>query len=195
MPHRQAHINHGLHPVKLNLTHAQVLKARAGHPIQVQHSNIGHGHVIHVHPETHKKLHAAHKKGTGSRIHLTHHELAGAGFLDVLKKVASPVLSGLQGVAKELFPSHANTIDSIREGIRGATGYGLKPRKQMHHGHAMKTSQHGFMNGNGIHPQHFPGQESDHYGFGMHKKRTKKHTKKHHMMGYGEGINPSGFGY
>jgi hypothetical protein len=185
MPQRQAQMHSGLHPVKLNLTHAQVLKAKAGHPIQVSHANIGKGHVFHVHPETHKKLILAHKKGTGSRIHLTIDELSGAGFMDILKKVASPVLSGLQGVAKELFPSHANTIDSVREGIRGATGYGLKPRKQMHKGRAMNS--HGFYNGNGMNtPQHFPGQESDHYGFGIKKKTGKK---------MGRGINPSGFGY
>jgi len=192
MPHnKQMHPHHGLHPVKLNLSHAQIRKAHAGHPIQLAHADIGVGHLIHVHPETHKKLLAAHRARKGSRIHLTHHELAGSGFLDFLKTIASPVLSGLQGVAKEIFPSHAGTIDSIREGIRGATGYGLKPHKQMHSGHAMKTAQHGFMNGQGMRgPQHFPGQESDHYGFGEGVKHHKKRgAKKHH----GKGINPSGF--
>ena len=191
MPHKQRHPHHGLHPIKLNLSHAQIRKAHAGHPIQVTHADIGVGHEIHVHPETHKKLVAAHRARKGSRIHLTHHELAGSGFLDFIKTIASPVLSGLQGVAKEIFPSHAGTIDSIRNGIRTATGYGLKPRKQMHHGHAMNS--HGFSNGSGMHgPQHFPGEKSDHYGFGEGTKK-RRGTKKHHLMGHGEGINPSGF--
>jgi hypothetical protein len=183
-------MHNGLHPVKLNLSHAQVLKAKAGHMIQINHSNIGHGRVIHVHPETHRKLVNAYKKGTGARIHLIESELSGAGFMDILKKVASPVLSGLQGVAKELFPSHAETIDSVREGIRGATGYGLKPRKQMHKGKAMKTNNNGFMEGHGIMkgPQHYPGQKTDMSilkGRGMRSKQNMNH--------FGEGINPSGF--
>ena len=147
--------------------------------------------MIHVHPETHKKLVASHKRGTGTRIHLTHHELSGSGFLDFIKTIASPVLSGLQGVAKEILPQYAGTIDSIRNGIRGATGYGLKPHKQMHHGHAMHSEHHGFYNGNGMHgPQHFPGKKSDHYGFGEGIKHTKKHTKK--KVHFGMGIVPSG---
>lgn len=179
-------MEHGL-PIKLNLSHAQLLKAKAGHPIQISPQNVGVGHVFHVHPETYRKLATANKNGKGARIHLTLAELSGAGFMDILKKVASPVLSGLQGVAKELFPSHANTIDSIREGVRGATGYGLKQRKQMHKGIPMNA--HGFYNGNGVAPKHFPNQKSDHYGFGM--KKTRK-TKKINFMN-GEGINPSGF--
>ena len=50
----------------------------------------------------------------------------GEGFLDFLKTIASPVLSGLQGVAKEIFPGSAKTIDNIRDGIRTATGYGIR---------------------------------------------------------------------
>lgn len=165
--------SHGLHPVKLNLSHSQIRKAHAGHPIQISHSDIGVGHLIHVHPETHKKLLHAHKNRKGSRIHLTHHELAGAGFMDFVKSVASPVLSGLQGVAKEIFPSHADTIDSIRNGIRAATGYGLKAGPKKRGRKQIKG------------PQHFPAQHSDHYGFDMEKK-----TK---FMHHGDGINPSGF--
>jgi hypothetical protein len=183
--------------VHVNLSKAQVAKARNGHQIQLAHNQIGSGHqVIHAHPELHKKLHTAYRKGTGARIHLTHHEMAhGSGFFDVLKSIASPVLSGLQGVANELFPGHKNTINSIREGIRGATGYGLKPRKQNHKGHAMHSNHDGFSHGDGIRhfrsPEHFPGENSDHYGFGVHhKKHTKKHNKRH-----GSGILPSGYGY
>ena len=178
------------HHVKLNLSHAQIRKAKAGHPIQLKHSDIGVGHGIHVHPETHKKLVAAHKARKGARIHLTHHELAGAGFLDVLKSVASPVLSGLAGVAGELFPSHKDTINKVREGVRTATGYGIKkhtkhhgkkkvaPKKMkfMHGGDGLHRSSpaHGIPSGLHHYPHHYPAQHSD-----------------LHQMGYG--INPSGF--
>ena len=194
MPHRHSehhHNHHGLHPVKLHLSHAQVLKAKAGHPIQVKYEHIGHGHLFHLHPETHKKILHAHKHHKGARIHITHHELHGAGFLDVIKKIASPVLSGLSAVAGEILPQYKDTIGKVREGIRTATGYGLKPKKQMHHGNAMHSEQHGFMHGDGIHPgpKHFVGEHSDHYGFGIrHKKKT---TKKHK----GNGIVPAGYGY
>jgi len=206
MPHRSVH--HGLHPIKLNLSHAQVLKARAGHQVQVAHHQIGHGHTFHLHPETHKKLHTAHRTRKGSRIHITHPELAGSGFLDILKKVASPVLSGLQGVAKELFPSHAGTIDSIREGIRGATGYGIRTHKKkaIHH-RAPMHGKGGFMHaGDEFHsPEHFPGNyarrasagemHTDHYGSGMHHKAPKRKAPKRKHKKMGMGINPSGYGY
>lgn len=198
MSHREMH-HGGHHPIKLDLSHAQVLKARAGHQIQVAHHQIGHGHTFHLHPETHKKLHAAHRARRGARIHITHAELAGSGFLDILKKVASPVLSGLAGVAGELFPSHKDTINKVREGVRTATGYGLRPRKQMHHGSAMHSEHHGFMHGDALHhahrPEHFPGQKTDHYGFGLkHKKKPAKRGKGI-TEGYGTGILPSGYGY
>ena len=93
-------------------------------------------------------MHNAHKHHKGVRIHLTHHEMAnGKGFFDFLKTIASPVLSGLQGVAKEIFPDHANTIDAIRDGIRNTTGYGIKPKKTM------------FVHGGGG-PEYFPGRRS-----------------------------------
>ena len=200
MPHRHEHTMHETHnmhthaPVKIHLSHHQISKIRQGKTVQIPIEHIGHhqGRVFrHLHPTNLEKLKKAHHAKRGVRLHLTTHELHGTGFLDILKKIASPVLSGLQGVAKEIFPSHAGTIDKIRNGIRTATGYGLKTRKQNHHGDAMNS--HGFYNGNGV-PHHFPGEKSDHYGFGIKhtkKRGTKKH-RKHHLM-HGEGINPSGF--
>jgi hypothetical protein len=187
---RHQHHGHDGHiKVHVHLSKAQISKARNGHPIQLAHHQIGKGsHVIHAHPETHRKLHNAHKKGTGARIHLTHHEMAhGSGFFDVLKTIASPVLSGLQGVAKELFPDHTQTIDNIRNGIRTATGYGLHSKKQNHRGHPMHSDHSGFAHG----PEHFPGEMSDF----NHKKHSKgKGIKKHHKH-HGKGIVPSGYGY
>jgi hypothetical protein len=202
MPHKVGHHTHhgGLIPIKLNLSHHQAKKASHGHPIQLKHHEIGVGHLMYIHPETHKKLVHAHKHGKGARIHLSHHELHGSGFLDILKKVASPVLSGLAGVAGELFPSHKDTINKVRQGIKDVTGYGLRPRKQMHEGHAMHSNHHGFMHGDGINggPEHFPGgYQTDQYGFGI-KKHTPKHKKKHHkkyIKHDGSGIIPAGFGY
>jgi len=101
MPHK--HQGDGHIKVPVHLSKAQVSKARNGHQIQLSANQTGvTGHqVIHAHPETYKKLANSHRKGTGARICLTHHEMAhGEGFLDFLKTIASPVLSGLQGVAK-----------------------------------------------------------------------------------------------
>jgi hypothetical protein len=181
----QAHPRGHGHHVKLNLSHAQIRKAKAGHPIQLKHSDIGVGHGIHVHPETHKKLVAAHKARKGARIHLTHHELAGAGFLDVLKSVASPVLSGIAGVAGELFPSHKDTINKVREGVRTATGYGIKKHPKKKSPKKVKF-MHG---GDGLHhyPHHYPGHRSAL----AHGSPSGLHHSDLHQMGYG--INPSGF--
>lgn len=214
-------MHHGLHPIKLNLTHHQIRKAHAGHPIQIPHHAIGSGVTVHVHPETHKKLVKAHHGRKGARIHLTHHELAGSGFLDVLKKVASPVISGLAGVAGEIFPSHKDTINKVREGIRSATGYGIRA-KQMHKGHPMHSAHKGFSHGGAAHmrvPKHMPGYHSDHYGSGMdyvergvgtgfdyiqggvgtgvrkHKKKTTKKKKAPKRIHMGSGALPAGYGY
>lgn len=176
----------GLHPIKLNLSHSQVLKAKRGQQIQVAHHQMGHGHTFHLHPTTHKKLHTAHRAGKGSRIHITHHELAGSGFLDVLKSVASPVLSGLAGVAGELFPSHKGTISKVREGIRTATGYGLRSHKKTHKHHEL--FQHGAGYESEHMPSHYPGQPAEHFGSGV-RRHKKKSSKK------GRGIMPSGYGY
>jgi len=173
MPHQHQHQHHDGHiPVHVHLSKAQISKAKNGHPIQLAHHQINvHGHqIIHSHPENYKKLLHSHHHKKGCRLHLTHHEMAhGKGFFDFLKTIASPVLSGLQGVAKELFPGSAATIDGIRNGIRTATGYGLKPKKTM------------FAHAGG--PEHFPAQ---HAGEGI-KKTHKKRGKR------GFGIQPSGF--
>lgn len=145
----------GLHKVKLNLSNDQIRKASRGQQIQVKSSDIGTGHICLVHPETYKKLVLAHKKGIGARIHMTAGELEGSGFMDILKKIASPVLSGLQGVASEIFPSHKGTIDSIREGIRGATGYGIKGKGKFAPGNMPSG------------PSHFPAQKVKRGGNGI----------------------------
>lgn len=166
-------MSEGLHHVKLHLTREQLHKASRGHQIQVAHHHIGNGHNYHVHPETHRKLHHAHHHKKGVRIHLTHHELKASGFLDFLKKIASPVLSGIQGVAKEIAPQYADTIDSVRNGIRSATGYGVKK----HHAFAPNVNE-------SIHFE--PGNLPDHAG------RIKKHHKRK-AHGRGEGIYPAGY--
>jgi hypothetical protein len=197
--HEHEHEHDGHIKIHVHLSKAQVSKARNGHPIQLGHHQIGHGpYIIHAHPETHAKLVKAHRSEKGVRIHLTHHEmLHGAGFLDVLKGIAPTVLNGLAGAAKEIFPGHDKLINGIRGAVKGATGFGLRPKKQMHHGHAMHSEHSGFMHGDGLRgPNHFPTHKSDHYGFGLagaiKKKAHKKAHKKSHL---GHGIMPSGFGY
>ncbi len=166
-----------LHPVKLNLSKAQIAKAKRGNQIQVMHSDIGHGHLIHVHPETHKKLVSAYKNKKGTRIHLTPNELHGAGLWDTIKniagKVASPLLSGLAGAAKEVFPDYSKTIDAVRGTVRDVTGYGMSGVKGFSHGPEQAL---GAFNGQPIHMQK-----------GMRK--VKKSTKK------GSGIIPAGVYY
>ena len=199
----------GLLPVKLALSQAQMRRASMGHQIQVTHSQIGHGHEFHVHPETHKKLLSAYNGGRGARIYITHSELSGSGFLDILKKVASPVISGIAGVAGELFPTHKETINKVREGVRSVTGYGIAGRKGrgglpgsfMHAGDDLQS------------PEHFPGMPTDHYGQGMMRRtrackasdglrpsttssgpaRPLRVSQKKKIGSKGKGINPSGF--
>ncbi len=121
----------GLLAIKLNLSRAQLLKAKRGQQIQVSYDQIGSGHTYKLHPETAKKIITAHKRRKGVRIHITLPELHGSGFLDFIKTIASPVLSGLAGVATELAPQYKDTIGKVREGIRVATGYGLRPPARM----------------------------------------------------------------
>lgn len=176
------HASHGLKPIKLNITKAQLHKAHRGQKIRVLHHNIGVGHTFNVHPTTHEKLVKAHHGKRGTTIHITPHELAGSGIFDTLKdiasKVASPVLSGLAGVAKEIFPDHSGTVDKIREGIRTATGYGIhKPVARKRKTAGRKKNNVHFMPGSGSGlrgPSHFPAQHEQY-------------------MHYGSGINPSGF--
>lgn len=153
-------MTNGMHKVKLSLSKDQIRKAARGQQIQVKAGDIGVGHECLVHPETYKKLVSAHKRKCGARIHMTSSELEGSGFMDFLKTIASPVLSGLQGVAKEIFPSHKGTIDSIREGIRGATGYGIKGKGKfapggIPAGPTYFPAQRAKRGGNGINPSGF----------------------------------------
>ena len=124
-------------PVKIALSNAQLAKIKKGHPIQVSNNAIGHpqGYTFsYLHPLQHDRVMKANRSKKGVRLHLTAPELEGSGILDILKSIASPVLSGLAGVGKEIFPSHAGTIDKIREGIRTATGYGLNSSNGFSHG-------------------------------------------------------------
>lgn len=170
-----SHASQGLIPIKLNLTKAQVKKAHSGKKIRVLHHNIGVGNVIHVHPTTHERLVKAYQQQRGTTIHVTPGELAGAGFLDTLKdiasKVASPVISGLAGVAGEIFPDHKNTINKVREGIRSATGYGIKKKPVKKNVKFLPGNVVGKGIANLRGPTHFPAQYES----------------------YGSGINPSGF--
>ncbi len=167
-----------LHPVKLNLSKAQIAKAKRGNQIQIMHSDIGHGHLIHVHPETHKKLVSAYKNKKGTRIHLTPSELHGAGLWDTIKNIAStvatPVLSGLAGAAKEIFPEYKGTIDKVREGVRSVTGYGQTGVTGFSHGPEQAL---GAFNGQPVQMQ------------GMRKVKKKSTAKR------GAGIIPAGVYY
>ena len=81
------------HKVPLSLSESQFHKLRKGHPIQLAHHQIGsHGkHWLALHPETVKKVHAAHRKGKGCRIHVSPHEMeaSGEGLMDFWNKIKS----------------------------------------------------------------------------------------------------------
>ncbi len=166
--------------IKLNLSKAQILKSAKGQQIQIPHTSIGVGHNIKVHPETYKKLLSAHRKKKSCRIHVMPHELHGSGLWDTIKgiagQVASPLLSGLAGAAKEVFPEYSNTIDKVRGAVRSVTGYGLKSN----------SSLHGFANGPNQNLGHFPSLPVE----GMGMKKIKRSSKKK-----GSGIIPAGMYY
>ena len=181
-------------PLKLHLSHHQLGKIRRGEPIQLKHEHIGHPRGItftHLHPINHAKIVKAHGQRRGVRVHITHPEMHGTGFLDVLKGIASPVLSGLAGVAGELFPSHKDTINKVRQGIKDVTGYGIRHKrgrkKAVHH-----TARHLEMME--LEPRmHFPGQESEFaIGNGLRHHRKKKAAPR---KARGFGIVPAGSYY
>lgn len=188
--------------VKLHISHHQFLKARAGHPIQLKHDHIGRGiHFPHLHHETLKKLHHAHRHRKGVRIHLSHEELTGAGLLDFAKKAGTAISNGLQTVGRTIYNNRdkilpvlssvadiASTLNPeftpVRALAKDLTGYGLK------HHHSHKTHK--------LHSEPFapnvngrikfvPGDLSDVHGGGM-----KHHKKKHHKA-HGMGIFPAGY--
>lgn len=163
-------------PVKIALSNAQLAKIKKGHPVQISNNAIGHpqGYSFScLHPVQHDRVMKANRSKKGVRLYLTAPELEGSGILDILKSVASPVLSGLAGVGKEIFPSHAGTIDKIREGIRTATGYGL--------------NSNGFSHGSNLGA--FPANKvSSANGMGIKMRKTKKKPMKK-----GSGIIPAGY--
>jgi len=124
-------------PIRLHITHSQLAKIRNGHPIQIPHAHIGHpqGAVFrHLHPETHKKLARAYHARKGARVHLTHAELEGTGFLDTIRKVGqfigqhANVLKPLATAALDAGAHFIPAAAPIREGIRKYTGVGIARR-------------------------------------------------------------------
>lgn len=103
-------------PTHLHLSHHQIQKARRGHPIQLSagalHKNT---HMIHLHPENHKKVMRAKKAKKGVRIHLGEHELHASGFFDKLKDFGQKVKKGFQVVKEKVIdtPFYQQTIKPL----------------------------------------------------------------------------------
>ena len=182
---------HEHHPIKLHISHNQVARIRAGHPVQIKHEHIGHAHgsiFRHLHPTNLEKIHKAHRGRRGVRVHLTHAELHGTGLLDSIKKgvnfvrkhagVLKPIASAVLDAGAHFFPE----ASPLRQQVRHYTGVGI-------HGEPQHFSE----------PTHFPGG-SDFHMAPKHRAHKKKSTKKkvHHMTTrsmMGHGIVPAGFSY
>lgn len=110
------------HPVKLGLTRPQVMKLARGEKAQVAPHQMGCGSVHFLTKAQVRKLHTAHKKGKGVRLHFTHHQVRhhlmhGGGFWDTLKSGASALFN----VAKPLINKVA------KKGVSALTGRFLPP--------------------------------------------------------------------
>lgn len=169
------------HPVKLHISHNQVLKIKRGEPIQIKHEHIGHHQgatFTNLHPSNLDKLHRAHRARKGVRLHLTHHELEGTGLLDWLKKAGSwvskhsgvlkPIASAALDAGSYFFPEAM----PARAFIKKTTGVGIHPSHAGIAGfsHGMDPMMH--------HESHF---------------KTVTHHKKKAKKSKGRGIIPAGY--
>lgn len=189
------------HPVKLHITKAQAHKIAAGKPIRLTHQAIGHHtgeSFTCLHPLNHKKLMAAHRKGTGTTVHLTHPELHGTGIFDWVAKAAKggyklvkdnwssiqPHLT--KAVDQYLVPTanqYANqyapglgsaAVGLARRGLKELTGVGVHGAYPAHH-----------LSG----PQYFPG------GYVESAPSSRKAPKKSYKKMSGRGIVPAGYSH
>jgi hypothetical protein len=180
--------------VKLHLSHHQILKARAGHPIQLKHEHIGRGvHFHHLHPETMRKLKHAHEHHKGVRIHLSHEELHGAGLLDFVKKAGSAISNGLQTVGKTIYNNRDKILPVL--GSVADIAATVQPEFAPYRAFAkditgvgFKTKHHQFAPNVNSRIRFMPGDLSD-IGEGIRKTH---HKKKHHKT-HGTGIFPAGY--
>lgn len=79
------------HPVSVTLSHAQFKKMRAGHPVQLSHSQIAgpQRHQLMLHPVSAKKVAGAIRKFKGVRLQVSPHEFeaSGEGLMDFFNKI------------------------------------------------------------------------------------------------------------
>lgn len=110
--------------VPLTLSKAQFDKIRKGQPIQLAHHQIGHHgrHHLMLHPESVKKVHNAHRKGKGARIHVSPHELEASG--EGLKEFWEGLKNAGNWIKKNIIdtPFYQSAVKPI---IRSAVDTGL----------------------------------------------------------------------
>ncbi len=167
-------------PVKIALSKAQISKIKNAVPIQLNPDAIEHqrGYTFtNLHPDNYKKVMNALSKKKGTRIHLTAHELHGSGLFDSIWQGIKTVGNVLKdtGLATPLadFAKKAitpfvgeNVATGLREGLRGATGVGIKKRGTAKKTGVKKTTTKkntkavkGFSHGSEFMvPQYYPGQ-------------------------------------
>lgn len=66
-----------LKPVKLNLSRPQILKASKGQNIRLTDKQIDNGHIVHLHPDTVKKIKSCKRKNKGCTIRVSIVEMDG----------------------------------------------------------------------------------------------------------------------
>ncbi|NTW91039.1 MAG: hypothetical protein HGA35_03785 [Erysipelotrichaceae bacterium] len=120
-------------PLHLKISHAQVLKARRGFPIQISADSIGHPQgcpFTNLHPLTHKKLMDAKRLRKGARVMLSESELEGSGIKEFFGKVKNffvknkefikPLASAAMDLGAQLYPQ----AQPLRQTIKAKTGWG-----------------------------------------------------------------------
>jgi hypothetical protein len=109
----------------------------------------GHGHHLHLHPESHKKAHMAKHKHKGVHLIFSEHELrhnihhggslwnsikAGAKKVgNFLSDHGTDILNGIEGAVNAVAPELAPYTSVARQVAKAVTGKGIKRTKEQLH--------------------------------------------------------------
>jgi hypothetical protein len=110
--------------MNLDLSRAQLLKARKGLPFQLKHEQIGSGMGFNLHPTNVRKVHKAYQLGKGVRLELSPSELDddddddddeidGAGFFKKMKKSAKKATKSVKKTVKKTVNKGVNKADKL----------------------------------------------------------------------------------
>ena len=171
-------------PHQLHLTHTQAMKLMKGQGTIIPHHQMGSDkghHIVHLSPQTARKLLTSYKKGKGMRLSLSPDEIRstvmqGQGFKDVLKKighVAHKVVSHPVGkkIAHHLAETGAHAVGDI-------AGQYIGQEAGHHLGNALGRAAHSAIEDKSLHSgAHALGHEAVHHLLGMGVKRRGRPVK------------------